>query len=204
MANVNSSIGYVSLPAQNITNATEVVLTVPAIVGGGPGNGTYPSPAFPAGGPFYLQPFPDAQNFNSNATSSSSGWVNSLVDGRQFKIRVVGLATLAASSTLTLSLYYGSSATVANNTKVATVTTAALAAGTSNFVLESNFLWDSTSQKLNGWFWSDVNNVYTAAAANTAVTSVTASSLYFIPSFTYAAGNAGNSVTVREFLSETV
>ena len=204
MANVNSSVGYVSLPAQSITNATEVVLTVPPIPNGGPGNGSYPSPAFPAGGPFYLQPFPDAQNYNSNATSTSTGWLNSPVDGRQFKIRVVGLATVAASSTIGISLAYGSSATVASNTKVATVTSAALPVGASSFVMEANFLWDSTSQKLNGFFKSDVNNVFTADAANTQVTGVTASSLYFIPSFVYATGNAGNSVTIREFLVETV
>ena len=200
MANVNSSRGYVFLPAQVVTNATEVVLTVPAATALYQG---LPSPLFSAGGPLYLNVAPDSQSANPAATSPT--YVNDSVDGRQFKVRVVGVATVSASSTLALSLYYGSSQTVANNTKVATVTSAALnPAGSYNFVMEANFLWDSTSSVLNGYFKSDVNNTFTGDAAITHVTSVSATSLYFIPSFTYATGNAANQVQIKEFLFEQV
>ena len=97
MANVNSSRGYVFLPAQVVTNATEVVLTVPAATALYQG---LPSPLFSAGGPLYLNVAPDSQSANPTATSPT--YVNDSVDGRQFKVRVVGVATVSASSTLAL------------------------------------------------------------------------------------------------------
>jgi hypothetical protein len=69
-------------------------------------------------------------------------------------------------------------------------------------VFENNLIWDSTSAKLNGWFSSDVNNTYTAAAAITTVTSLSVTNLVFIPAFTFGTSNAANTVAVKEFLFE--
>jgi hypothetical protein len=81
-----------------------------------------------------------------------------------------------------------------------TITTAS----TINFVFENNFLWDSTSSHLNGWFYSDVNNVFTGAAAITAITNLSVTQLQFIPAFTFGTANAANTVTVKELLFEKV
>ena len=199
MANVNSKQGFVTLPAQSVTGAFSTLL-VPAASALYQG---LPSPVFAAGAGLYLNVAPDYQSSNPNASSPT--YVNDSVDGRQFKIRVVGLVTVAASSTFQVSLYQGSSSTSSSDTLIAisasyTITTAS----TINFVFQNDLLWDSTSAKLNGWFLSDVNNVYTGAAAITAITSLSVTNLNFIPAFTFGTSNAGNTVTIKEFLVESV
>ena len=200
MSNVNSSNGFVSLPAQTIGTTAITTLLVP------PASALYqglPSPVFAAGAGLYLAVAPNYQSSNPNAASPT--YVNDSVDGRQFRIRVVGLVTVSASSTFQVSLYQGTSSATSADTLIAisasyTITTAS----TINFVFEDNLLWDSTSQKLNGWFQSDVNNVFTGSAANTAVTGLSVTSLQFIPAFTFGTSNAANTVTVKEFLVESV
>lgn len=199
VANVNSSLGFVSLPAQNITGAFSTLL-VPAASASYQG---LPSPVFAAGAGLYVSVAPNYQSSNPNAASPT--YVNDSVDGRQFRIRVVGLVTVAASSTFQVSLYQGSSSTSTSDTLVSisssyTITTAS----TINFVFENNFIWDSVSQKLNGWFQSDVNNTFTGSAAITAVTSLSVTSLQFIPSFAFGTSSSANTVTVKEFLVEYV
>lgn len=200
MANVNSANGYVGLPAQSITTTAATTLIVPATSAG---YSQLPSPAFAAGTGLFIDLSRTTQN--SSGTATSSGFVNDLVDGKQFRIRVVGVATLGASSTFQVSLFNGSSSTTSSDTLVSisasyTVTTASSV----NFVVEDNLIWDSTSQKLNGFFWSDVNNTYTAAAAITAVTNLSVTNLQFIPAFTFGTSNPSNTVTVKEFLVESV
>jgi len=200
MANVNSSNGYVSLPAQVIGTTAATTLAVPAATALYQG---LPSPIFAAGAGLYIDP---AKNYqSSNPSAASPTYVNDSVDGRQFRVRVVGFTTVSASSTFQVSLFNGSSSTTTSDTLVAisasyTITTAS----TVNFVLEANFLWDSTSSQLNGWFFSDVNNTYTGAAATTKVASLSVTNLQFIPAFTFGTSNAANTVTVKEFLFENV
>lgn len=199
MANVNSSNGFVSLPAQSVTGAFSTLL-VPAAASLYQG---LPSPVFAAGAGLYVSVAPNYQSSNPNASSPT--YVNDSVDGRQFKVRVVGLVTVAASSTFQVSLYSGSSSTSSSDTLISisasyTITTAS----TINFIFENNLLWDSTSSHLNGWFYSDVNNVFTGAAAITAITNLSVTNLQFIPSFAFGTSNAGNTVTVKEFLFENV
>lgn len=200
MANVNSSNGFVSLPAQVIGTTAATALLVP------PSTALYqglPSPVFAAGAGLFLAVAPNYQSSNPNAASPT--YVNDSVDGRQFRIRIVGLVVASASSTFQISLYQGSSSTLTSDTLVSisasyTVTTAS----TVNFLFENNFLWDSTSQKLNGWFNSDVNNTFTGSAAITAVTSLSVTNLNFIPAFTFGTANAANQVIIKEFLVENV
>lgn len=200
MANVNSSLGFSTLPAQTIPTTSVATLLVPAATALYQG---LPSPVFAAGAGLYLALDPDYQSGNPQATSPT--YVNSSVDGRQFKIRVVGLATVAASSTFQVSLYNGTSSTVTSDTLVAisasyTITTAS----TVNFLLETNFLWDSVSSKLNGWFYSDVNNTFTGGAAITSIASLSVTNLQFIPAFTFGTNAGAATVTVKEFLFEKV
>ena len=200
MANVNSSSGFSTLPAQTIGTTSATTLLVP------PASALYqglPSPVFAAGAGLYLALDPDFQSGNPQASAPT--YVNSSVDGRQFRIRIVGLVTVSASSTFQVSLYNGTSSTVTSDTLVSisasyTITTAS----TINFVFENNFLWDSTSSHLNGWFQSDVNNVFTGSAAITAITNLSVTQLQFIPAFTFGSSNAANSVTIKEFLFEKV
>ncbi len=200
MANVNSSNGWVSLPAQTIGTTSATTLLVPAATALYQG---LPSPVFAAGTGLYLALDPDYQS--SNPTASSPTYVNSSVDGRQFRIRVVGITTVSASSTFQVSLYNGTSSTVTSDTLVSisasyTITTAS----SINWIFETNMIWDSTTSHLNGFFYSDVNNVFTGGAAITAITNLSVTSLQFIPSFTFGTANAANTVTVKEFLVEKV
>lgn len=200
MANVNSSNGWVSLPAQAVTTANETPLLVP------PSSALYqglPSPTFSAGAGLYLN-LANTINTN-NPTASSPTYTNDAVDGRQFKIRVVGLCSVSASTTVQLALYNGSSSTTSSDTLIAISASYTITTSSSvNFVFETNLIWDSTSKSLNGWFSSDVNNVFTGGAAITQVTNLSVTNLQFIPSVIYATSNAANTWTVKEFLFENV
>ena len=199
MANVNSSRGFVSLPAQVIPTTAATTLLVP------PSSALYqglPSPVFSAGAGLYVNVAPDYQSGNPNASSPT--YVNDSVDGRQFKVRVVGLVTVAASSTFQVSLYQGSSSTSSSDTLVAisasyTITTAS----TVNFIFENDLIWDSTSSHLNGWFFSDVNNTFTGGAAITAITNLSVTNFVFIPRLLLGRASAAT-VIVKEFLLENV
>jgi hypothetical protein len=200
LANVNSTSGFVSLPAQTIGTTAVTTFLVP------PSTALYqglPSPVFSAGAGLYLALDPDYQSSNPNAASPT--YVNSSVDGRQFRIRIVGLTTVSASSTFQVSLYQGTSSTVTSDTLIAisasyTITTASSV----NWVFETNLLWDSTTSHLNGWFFSDVNNTFTGAAAITAITNLTVTQLQFIGGVTFGTSNSANQVVVKEYLVEKV
>ena len=199
MANVNSSQGFVSLPAQSVTGAFSTLL-VPAASALYQG---LPSPVFAAGAGLYVNVAPNYQSSNPNAASPT--YVNDSVDGRQFKVRVVGLVTVAASSTFQVSLYQGSSSTSSSDNLISisasyTITTAS----TINFIFENNLIWDSTSSHLNGFFFSDVNNTFTGGAAITAITNLSVTNLVFIPAVSFGTSNSGNSVIIKEFLFENV
>lgn len=200
MANVNSSNGYVSLPSQSITTTTETTLLVPAASALYQG---LPSPVLAAGAGLYIDPVKNYQS--SNPTATSPTYVNDSIDGRQVRIRVVGVATTGVGSTFTVKLYNGTSSTVASDTLLCTFTAyTAGGAGSFNFICEANLIWDSVSTKLNGTFSSDISNTYTGPAAITAATITAPTSLQFIPSFTFGTANAANAVVVKEFLFENV
>lgn len=198
MANVNSSQGWVSLPAQSITGTSAVTLLVPASTAQYQG---LPSPIFAAGAGLYLQLDPNYQS--SNPYASSPTYVNASVDGRPFRLRITGIVTVGASSTFVCSIYQGTSSSTSSDSIIAasasyTITTASSV----NFIMEADLLWDSTSSKLNGQFSSNVNNTFTGGAAITSISSLSVTNLAFIPAFTFGTGNGANTVTVKEFLFE--
>jgi len=201
MANVNQGLaGWANLPVQSVTTANQTTLLVP------PSSALYqglPSPVFAAGAGLFVNLSNTTQSSNPQAASPT--YTNDLIDGKQFRIRVVGLATVAASTHIQLGLYQGSSSTTTSDTLIAISASYAITTASSvNFVFETNLIWDSTTTNLNGWFQSDVNNVFTGSAAITQITNLAVTNLQFIPSVIYATSNSGNTWTVKEFLVETV
>lgn len=126
--------------------------------------------------------------------------------GRPFRVRVVGTCTLnaGAANTLAINLYQGSSATLGSDVKVAGLTAGGAPSTSVNFILETVILWDSTSQKLGGYFSGQVGNTLTAAAAlSNAATVTTTAGLTFVVSAVF--GNAGGgTVNISEFSAEQV
>lgn len=190
MSNMNSFLGYQNLPAQTITTGTDTPLLVPA-------QGLYstlPSPVFAAGAGLYVGLTGDVIN-------------NATYDGHPFTVRVAGKAFIAGTGTLAVTLKLGTSATSSSNTTLANATKvgASVTATAQNFWLEGEFMWDSVSQSLTGVASGVVGGLLLAQIVITAqqVTNpnaTTPATLNFIPSFTFSSANAGNTVTVTEFL----
>lgn len=203
MANLNSTAGYQNLPAQAITTATETTLLVPA--SGNFGSGL-PSPVLLAGAGLFI-------GFNPDIAGG-------IYDGHPFIVSLIGKVTTGTTSTFAIKLYEvpgaiataGTSATVANDHVVVSLAATSVASATQNFIVQAQFLWDSSSKILNGSVLSAmINGVNIAANSGgttgllTPTTSLSSpavgiSDLNFIPSFTFATANAGNAVTITEFL----
>lgn len=200
MANVNSSIGWSTLPTQLITTTSATALVVPPASALYPG---LPSPVWTAGSALYVTPAPNWQT--NNPASATVTYLNDYLDGRQFKIRLVGAVVTGVASTFVAAIYQGTSTTIASDNIVAATTSYSVGSATTvNFWAEWNLIWDSTSTKLNGTVASSVNNTWTAPAAVTSVTIATPNLLQFLPVFTFGTANAANGVTLKEFLVETV
>lgn len=189
MANSSTYLGYYNLPAQVITTTTDTPLLVPA-------QGLYstlPSPTFASGTGLFTGPV-------------SEVFGNATVDGHPFTVRVAGKAHVAATGAFTVTLKLGSSATSASNTTIVNATKASgsvTAPGDINFWLEIEAIWDSTSQSLTGVVTGVVGGLLLTPVAITALsvtnaTSATTPNFQFIPSFTFGAANAANTVTVTE------
>jgi len=199
MSNQNSVVGFQNLPAQSITVNTEVALLVPAA-------GLYPSlpsPALAAGVGLYVTTPPDI--------------TGSDFDGHAFKVRVAGKFFTGAAATLVTKLYQvppailtaGTQSTVANDHVVLTNAASASTTGAGSFLVEAQFMWDSasavlgTTAGLNQTAGAVVTGTPAAALA-TGYTSGPINVLNFLPSFTFSAANAANTVTVTEFYIERV
>ena len=198
--NQNTIQGLYNIPAQSITTGTETALLVPA-AGLYPG---FPSPLQAAGTGLQLCWPADIQGADG-------------IDGHPFKVRVVGKAFTGGSYTFQTKLYQvpysivtaGTSATLANDNVALSNAASAAFTGWANFILEAQFLWDSSSQKLNTSFQTSLNQVNGAAVAPTSsIVSIAytagnpVNNLNFLPSFTFGTANAANSVTVTEFTLE--
>lgn len=125
--------------------------------------------------------------------------------GRPFGIRVAGVVTPAsnAGNTFTMIIYCGTSksGTAICTTGATTGMESSTQAG--SFIMETQLLWDSTSQILNGQFWWLINaggtKSYHVWAQNSApATSIALAGLNFCVSVTW--GNAaGGVVAASEF-----
>lgn len=204
MASVNTTAGFQNIPAQLITGTSETTLLVPA-------QGVYaglPSPTLAAGAGLAIGFPPDI--------------TGAIYDGHPFVVSLIGKVTTGASLTFLPKIYQvaasviaaGTQSTVSNDhVTVALAATSSGAAATQNFIVQAQYLWDSTSKALTGQVISaQINGVNIAANAGTAGTFVATSviatvginDLNFIPSFTFGTANAANSVTVTEFVIDRV
>lgn len=140
---------------------------------------------------------------------------SSNLDGGSIFIRASGKVTTGTSSTLIVTLYYSAAAKTAitfNGTGVtataSTFTSAAYATTSGNWMLESTFVWDYTSLKMNGYFVS-TSGPTPVIAGPTVIAQLTAVDLS-LPGCGFALGahfgstNASNVVTLSNFTLEVL
>lgn len=131
-----------------------------------------------------------------------------------FRIRIGGRVTGGTTTNLTVSLYQGTSTTIASNTKIASTGAIAANSLSGNWYLECLVGWDSTSTKLQGIMYGWVNATAVAAAIMTsvvttpdltteAVLNVASAASTNIPALTvtgtFSSGNASNVAFVDLF-----
>lgn len=125
-------------------------------------------------------------------------------DGFAFKLRLVGKVTTGASCNITVAIQLGSTTTVTSGNNVAASSATAVNTTSANFLLEAVCLWDNVTQKLGGYIQGQVNNtVVTYAALTNAVAATSQSLLAFVPVIT-ASATTGCTVSITEFVAETV
>lgn len=83
---------------------------------------------------------------------------------RRFTVRVGGRVTGGTTTNFTAKLYWGTSATIASNTSIATTSTNAVNSASGNWEIVAECQWDSTSQKIGGTFAGYVNATAVARA----------------------------------------
>jgi hypothetical protein len=208
MSNQNTCNGVYNVPAQVITGTAETVLLVPAA--GLYAN--YPSPQFPAGSGLSISPPNDITG------------AGSALDIHAFKLRLVAKVANPGTGNFTLKLYQvpfanlgtisatgsATSTGAPGSGDVIIHTTGTLTqANPSLIAIEFDLMWSSSVARLDGIVWG-VNNTSTlidlGAVSSGGLSSgvATVNQLNFLPSFTFATGNAANSVQVSEFVFERV
>lgn len=127
-----------------------------------------------------------------------------------FDVRLMGRVTTSATTTnFTLQLYWGVSATISDNTSIATTSTVAAnssAIRSSNFMLIAHLMYDSTSQRLGGEY-SIVHTLQSPAIiARAVITSggptgvdMSAENLGFTATGTFSDTTAGNTAYLDRF-----
>jgi hypothetical protein len=139
----------------------------------------------------------------SGSTTAPSYALN--FDGFAFKLRISGKVTTGASCNVTVAIQQGNTTTVTAGNTVATTGALAVNTASGNFQLECTCIWDSVGQKIQGVInesWVNATAVATAVVTNqVAVTAQ--SSLTFVPVITFSA-TTGATMTISEFVAETV
>ena len=191
--------------SQTVAVTTEVALLAPSASGVSP---YFPSPEFPlstttyptgvfvgvspdiAGSVFDGHPFEVVLSF----VASSSATTNTFVD--LYNAKASSFAGGPAASSYTLATLGTGCTKVVTGTATANLTSSVKI----NYIMKAQFLWDSTTGILS---WTGTtqyqNGVIVANAANANATSVAATDLNFIPSFTFASA-ATTVVTIKEFV----
>lgn len=125
-------------------------------------------------------------------------------NSRPFLIRLAGVATPAsnAGNTFQLVIYSGTSKSGTALATTGALTGTETSVAPFGFVVETQCIWDSTSQQIAGQFWYNVNcatpGYHTWATNSNLATSVTYANLKFCASVTW--GNAvGGVCAVNEF-----
>lgn len=128
---------------------------------------------------------------------------SNMLKQRIFKVRVGGRVTTGTTAVFTASLYWGTSATISSNKKVASGQ-ANLVSTSGNWLVEFEGQWDATSAQLIGVQRGWVNSVPIALATiSTSTTTVDLSgestSNGFTVTGTFSSGNASNAAIVDFF-----
>jgi hypothetical protein len=131
---------------------------------------------------------------------------SALLEQNIFEIHASGYIKCNASSTLTLKLYSGSSATVGSDTLLKSSGAVSAFQATVPFYIIAQLVYDSVSGKLGGTVKFMVNNTLVAEAAlanvPTGITSsptLGAAVISFLLSVTFGTADAGNLINIQEF-----
>src|SRR5260370_41918006 len=140
-----------------------------------------------------------------NAPSQPTGaqTFGSYFDGFPFKVRVSWKVTTKASNNLTIAIVQGSTTTYAAGNVIATTGAVANNTGNYNGWLEANVLWDSTVQKLSGYYVGYTNAGTPAIVDITTLTNQVAvtsqAGLVFGIAAKFFETTNGNTMTITEF-----
>jgi hypothetical protein len=207
MSNANTVNGFYNLPTQVITVNTEIALLVPA-------QGAYaglPSPTLPASAGLTASLSPDIvgvgstldlHRFNVRIGGKFANPGGGNVTVKLYQVPLVGVGVISATGSVTSGGAPGS-----GDVAVTTFTALTTPANPSSFSYEVDLLWSAAVNRIDGWMAGIAAGTVLAPTVITApVTSgvTLATALNFLPSFTFATANAGNSVTISEFVVERV
>ena len=154
---------------------------------------------------------PSGESNDQFVAGNTSGAVNAW-DGRLFKIRLCGTASLGAGQTIIFYLYNGAATVVGTSGNrvgsTGSAYPAATGSGAANFLLEFTGLWDATSQILSGSYTANIANATTSQFTLPTVitnvqTSVAAAGLTFCAGVKLGTTTA-TTISVREFVVERI
>lgn len=129
-------------------------------------------------------------------------------DGFPFRLRVAWKVTTKASCNLTIAVVQANTATTTYTAGNVIMTTGAVANNTGSFngFIEGTFLWDSTQQKISGYYMGNVGATTPAiidlTTATNAVSVTAQSSLNFQIAATFSDTTTGTTLTITEFTAE--
>lgn len=222
MANINSFGGVYNVPKMVVADTNEHALTVP-VLAGAPSGVTWAVPYYASAFTSNANPY---AGFPSPVFPVNSGLcigfppdvAGSLaVDGHPFKIKLAGVANNPGGGACTLKLYQVPLASLGVISATGSVTSAgapgsgdtsiaslSLGTASAHFLVEAVMIWDSGLARLDGYTVGTSNATLLDLTATSAVSSGVAavSALNFMPSVTFATGNAANALTVQEFSLE--
>jgi hypothetical protein len=206
MARQDSSFGYPNFNySQVVAVTTETALLAPSASGVSP---YFPSPEFPlstttyptgvfvgipadiAGSVFDGHPFEVVLSFTASSTATTNTLVN------LYNAKASSFSGGPAATGYTLATLGTGCTKVLTGTATANLTSSV----TINYVMKTQFLWDSLTKILS---WAGTtqyqNGVLITNAANANATTVAITDLNFIPSFTFASA-ATTTVNIKEFV----
>jgi hypothetical protein len=207
MSNQNTVAGFYNIPAQVITVTTETALLVPAA-------GVYaglPSPVLPAASGLTVSPSPDIvgvgstldlRRFNVRLSGKIANPGGGNVTVKMYQVPFASLGVISAAGSVTSAGAPGS-----GDVAVTTFTALTTPANPSSFEYEVDLLWSATVNRIDGFMQGIAAGTLLAPTVISApVTSgvTLANALNFLPSFTFATGNAANSIQISEFVIERV
>ena len=152
--------------------------------------------------------------FKDNADSTAPVIVympgSSRLQGKPFKVVASGEVTTGATTNVTVTLQYGTSATTGSNTTIEASSAVAVNTTSSPFLIEAFLIVDATLQTLRGWGRSVVAGTRVASATlDNAPTSVDPTAgddktQGFVVGITFSVPNASNTADLRDFYLEAL